>query len=145
MYLLGGTAGCVLASRLSENPDVSVLVLERGAVIDTWFSRVPLLSIDYRPSTAPRFSWRALPGLVKPPPGSVPQYMVTGKALGGTSKINAFVYARSVPAEYNAWAEAGREGWGWKDVEPYFVGLENTLSYKSPHRGTKGEYISPDY
>lgn len=138
----GGTAGCVLASRLSENPDVSVLLLERGAVVDTWASRVPLLSVDYRPVTAPRYCELPVPGLVETPRESVQQWMITGKALGGTSRINAFVYARSVPGEYNAWAEAGRKGWSWKDVEPYYISMEKTLSYKSPHRGDKGKNIA---
>lgn len=137
----GGTVGCVLASRLSGNLDVSVLLLERGAVVDTWASRVPLLSVDYRPPTALRYCELPVPGLVKMPP-SVQQWMITGKALGGTSRINAFVYARSVPGEYNAWAEVGRKGWSWKDVEPYFISMEKTLSYKSPHRGDKGKNIA---
>lgn len=132
----GGTAGCVLASKLSTDPDVSVLLLERGAVLDTWASKVPLLSVDYRPPTAPKYGWLAAP--LAAALGNPPLEMVSGKALGGTSKINAFVYARSTPGEYNAWAEAGRKGWGWKDVEPYFIDMERTLDYKSPHRGDKG-------
>ena len=134
----GGTAGCVLASKLSADPNVSVLLLERGPVLDTWASKVPLMSVDYRPPTAPKYSWLSAPlaGAL----GTPPLEMISGKALGGTSKINAFVYARSTPGEYNAWEEAGRKGWGWKDVEPYFVAMERTLSYESPYRGDKGEH-----
>ncbi|EKM52435.1 uncharacterized protein PHACADRAFT_186585 [Phanerochaete carnosa HHB-10118-sp] len=134
----GGTAGCVLASKLSEDPNVSVLLLERGPVVDTWASKVPLLSVDYRPPTAPKYGWLAAP--LAAAVGTPPLEMISGKLLGGTSKINAFVYARSVPGEYNAWAEAGRTGWSWEEVEPYFKGMENVLSYKNPHRGDKGPW-----
>lgn len=121
---------------------MTVLLLERGPVVNTWASRVPLLSVDYRHAAAPKYGWAPLSGLVNTPADSPPLTMVSGKALGGTSKINAAVYCRSVPGEYNAWEAAGRKGWGWKDVEPYFINMEKTLTYASPHRGSEGVYVA---
>ena len=70
--------------------------------------------------------------------------MVAGKALGGTSKINAHVYTRSVPGEYNAWAENGRKGWSWDDVAPYFKKSETSLTHGfANHRGDKGQPYQP--
>lgn len=133
---LGGTAGCVLASLLSKNPVVSVLLLERGPVVDTWESRVPLISASYlRPST-PKYGWLSTP--LTAAPGTPPVELASGKALGGSSKINATVYTRSVPGDYNAWEAAGRKGWGWKDVGPHFIGIESALSHDSPRRGHQG-------
>lgn len=137
-YVLGGTSGCVLASRLSEDPDVSVLLIERGCVVDTWASRVPVISMDYRSPTAPITKWMAAP--LSCNPGGVAVNMMSGKLLGGSSKVNANLYTRSFPGEYNAWAAAGRVGWDWDTVEPYFIKSEKSLShYNSPHRGTTGE------
>lgn len=128
----------MLASRLSEDPNTTVLVLERGPVIDTWASRVPLLSMNYKAATYPSYKWASTALAVAA--GVPPLDMMSGKALGGTSRINAQLYTRSVPGEYNAWAEAGWKGWAWKDVEPYFIKSENSLSCRaSPHRGTQGE------
>lgn len=133
----GGTAGCVLAARLSEDPTVNVLLLERGPVVDTFASRVPLLSIDFRPPTSPSYKWLAAP--LSAAVGSEPLEMITGKLLGGTSKINAHLYTRGVPGEFNAWAQAGRKGWGWQDVEPFFKKSEKSLLASPPsYRGTEG-------
>ena len=128
------------ASRLSEQKDVTVLLLERGQVLNTWISRVPLLSSDIRLPTAPAYKWVAEPlkGF-----GELSLNMVAGRVLGGTSKINGHLYTRSVPAEYNAWRAAGREGWAWEDVEPFFNKSETSLSHgKSDHRGSEGAYRS---
>jgi choline dehydrogenase-like flavoprotein len=66
--------------------------------------------------------------------------MVSGKAMGGTSKINGSMYTRSTPGEYNAWARDGRKGWSYDEVEPYFNRSEKSLSHgKSPHRGSNGK------
>lgn len=113
-----------------------MLVLERGSLVDTWASHVPLLSIDFRPATAPNNKWLSAPlaAAIDTPPIE----LITGKALGGTSKINSCIYGRSTPGEYNAWAEAGRKGWSWKDVEPHYVGMENMVVNPAPHRGSRG-------
>ena len=117
IVLGGGTAGCALANRLSADPTKTVLLVEKGPRADTWTSRVPLLSADYtsnrdramRRDTTPQES---LGGRV--------MELVTGNALGGTSRINQMAYTRGCPAEYDRWAQEGRKGWAWKDLEPLF-------------------------
>lgn len=127
----GGTAGCVVASRLSEDPTKRVLLLERGPVIDTWLSRVPLLSVYDSPART-AYEWLSVGA-------GTPHKLATGKALGGTARINMHLYTRSAPGEYNAWAAAGREGWAWDDVEPYFRKSEKSLFHgDEPHRGSQG-------
>ena len=89
--LAGGTAGCVLASRLSEDPSVSVLVIEQGPVADTWASRVPVISGDpYRSGTLAS-TWWALP-MEQVDRRSL--QVMRGEALGGTSRINSLLYTR---------------------------------------------------
>lgn len=144
---LGGTAGCVLASRLSENLTTRVLLIERGPIVNSWKSSVPLLALDFRTMNMPSYQWSSSPVKAlqqggNPNPAETINVLplMSGKALGGTSKINANLYTRSVPAEYEAWAKAGRKGWGWDDVEPYFEKSETTLSHGgSRGRGTTGQ------
>ncbi|TBU44839.1 FAD/NAD(P)-binding domain-containing protein [Dichomitus squalens] len=105
----GGTSGAVLASRLSEDPAVSVLVLEKGQVVDTWITRIPLLFANPTSKNFP---------------------MVRGEVLGGGgSRINGALYTRGTPYDYNRWEELGNVGWGYNDLEPYFVKSENTLTH----------------
>ncbi|KAI0091995.1 GMC oxidoreductase [Irpex rosettiformis] len=133
----GGTGGCVVASRLSKDPNVRVLLIERGPIVDTWLSKVPLLSVDFRAASSPTFKWNSASDALYPSG----EHLVSGKVFGGTSKINAHVYTRAVPAEYNAWAAAGRKGWDWETVEPYFCRSETSLTH--PHevyRGSSGPW-----
>ncbi|KAL7278443.1 hypothetical protein ACG7TL_007440 [Trametes sanguinea] len=122
----GGTAGSVLASRLSEDPSVTVLVVEQGPVADTWASRVPVISGNpYRSGTVAG-TWWAQP---MPQVDGRALQVMRGEALGGTSRINALLYTRGVPGEYNRWKELGCEGWAFEDLEPYFAKSENALSH----------------
>ncbi|KAI0351193.1 alcohol oxidase [Trametes cingulata] len=134
----GGTAGSVLASRLSEDPSVSVLVIEQGPVADTWASRVPVISGNpYRNGTLAS-TWWSLP---MPQVNGRAIQVMRGEALGGTSRINSLLYTRGPPGDYNRWRELGCEGWGYEDLEPYFVKSENTLSHpSSKFRGKKGPW-----
>ncbi|KAF5367812.1 hypothetical protein D9757_010326 [Collybiopsis confluens] len=134
----GGTAGCVLASRLSEDPKFSVLLIERGPVVSSWTAHVPLLSSNFNGQKAPVYKWQSAPLTAV---GGKTLTMVTGKALGGSSKINGLLYTRSVPGEYNAWERAGRKGWGWSHVEPFFNKSETSLSSpKANYRGKAGPW-----
>ncbi|EJD43390.1 GMC oxidoreductase [Auricularia subglabra TFB-10046 SS5] len=134
----GGTAGCALAARLSEDANVQVLLLERGPAITSWISRVPLLSMDFRRPSSPAYKWTSEPLTAV---NRLTNKIVSGKALGGTSKINASVYHRSVPGDYNAWARHGIRGWNWSDVEPLFNKSENSLSHGHlAHRGSSGPW-----
>jgi choline dehydrogenase len=113
----GGTAGCVLAARLTENPDVSVLLLEAGTRsrkleirIPAAFSKLYRTSVDWGDSTTPQ---AALDGreVVFP----------RGRMLGGSAAMNAMMVLRGHRVDYDGWAAAGCPGWSWADVEPAFA------------------------
>ncbi|XP_006458702.1 hypothetical protein AGABI2DRAFT_200525 [Agaricus bisporus var. bisporus H97] len=119
----GGTAGCVLANRLSANPETTVLLIERGPVGDTWLSRIPLASMSYgSEGTFCRLQKSEYHQELNKGFG-----LIRGSGLGGTSRINGMLYSRGLPKEYDFWAESGCEGWGWKEVERFFRKSENFL------------------
>lgn len=133
----GGTAGCVLANRLSADPNNTVLLIERGPRADSWAARVPLFSSDFA-SDGSRTLKR--PSEMQHELGR-PILLFSGGALGGTSRINQMLYTRGLTAEYDSWAEDGRKGWGWKDMEQYFVRSERALGMKGDSvHGTGGEW-----
>src|SRR5690606_2942996 len=112
----GGSAGCVLANRLSENPFTRVLLLEAGGrgrrreiAVPAAFSRLFGTTVDWGYRTEPQ---RELAGRRL--------YWPRGKVLGGSSAINAMIYVRGNPLDYDAWRSAGNAGWSWADVLPYF-------------------------
>ncbi|KAJ3880591.1 GMC oxidoreductase [Lentinula edodes] len=124
----GGTAGCVLASRLSEDPKQMVLLIERGPVVDSWISQVPLISSNFQDQRAPVYKWQSAPmrGI-----GGKSLSLAAGKALGGTTKVNGLIYSRSAP---------GEKKWSWQDVEPFFKKSEHSLSHSQAiGRGTQGD------
>jgi choline dehydrogenase-like flavoprotein len=134
-----GSAGCVLANRLSENPDVSVCLIEAGGS-----DKSPLVSIPagilalygnpkydygYVGTPQPKLNNRSIP-------------INRGKALGGSSTINSMVYIRGTASDYDGWAKLGCEGWGYDDVLPVFKRLErNRLGQSAKYHGNDGELI----
>jgi choline dehydrogenase-like flavoprotein len=134
-----GTAGCCLASRLSEDPNVSVLLLERGPVSDDWQAHVPLLSANlYRPG-APAAIFPLSP--LTHADNRVVRAVI-GEGLSGGSLINGQVYSRGI-ADYNKWKAMGRTSWGYDALEPYFIKSENALSQPpSGFRGKNGGHCS---
>ncbi|KAI9065225.1 GMC oxidoreductase [Trametes sanguinea] len=134
----GGTAGCCLASRLSEDPGVKVLLVERGPLRDDWAFKVPLISSNPYARDAPVGRWWAQPLCMA---DGRPLEVVCGEALGGTSSINCMLYTRGTPGDYNRWKELGNDGWGYDDLEPYFVKSETTHSHPpSEWRGKQGPW-----
>ncbi|KIJ33856.1 GMC oxidoreductase [Sphaerobolus stellatus SS14] len=119
----GGTAGCVLANRLSASPDTSVLLIERGPLADTWASRVPLLSSDFASDGSRTYKRKSE---FQP---EIDQHieLVVGSALGGSSRINQMLYTRGLKQEYDMWKDAGFEGWGWEDMKRNFIKSERSL------------------
>jgi choline dehydrogenase-like flavoprotein len=129
-----GSAGCTLAARLSEDPSVSVTLVEAGGK-----GRHPNISIpaafanqfrtkldwDYNTDPEPHCDGRSL-------------YIPRGKGLGGSSSMNAMLYVRGRPLDYDLWAKDGCDGWSWADVQPYFLKAENNERGASEHHAVGG-------
>ncbi|KAF7356525.1 Pyranose dehydrogenase 2 [Mycena venus] len=135
----GGTAGCVLANRLSQNVGISVLLLERGGVQDTWISRVPLFSSHFA-SDGSR-SW-VTKSTAQAHVDNREIEIIGGNCLGGSSRINGMLYTRGLPAEFNAWTKSGN--WDYASLESCFIKSETNLdSHRGvkDYNGTKGEWL----
>ncbi|TFA97836.1 Choline dehydrogenase [Trichoderma ghanense] len=133
-----GAGGCVLASRLAEDTNVSVLLLEKGFVNDGLIGRIPLLSMHPRmPGTAAVTHLGQLSTAV-----NRKLALFWGEALGGSTRINAMVLTRCPPSNYNDWSqEFGLKDWAWEKVEPYFVKSENAIGHaKAQYRGLQARY-----
>jgi choline dehydrogenase-like flavoprotein len=136
-----GSAGCALAARLSEDPNVTVCVLEAGPEDNHSFIHTPLgvaLFSDNSP-----YHWRF---------DTVPQkhlngrcgYQPRGRTLGGSSSVNGMIYIRGSAYDYNRWAENGAPGWAWDDVLPYFLKAENNTRGSSPYHSIGGPLTVSD-
>jgi len=136
-----GTAGCVLASRLSENGAHRVLLLEAGGSERSLWIRVP---VGYaRTFHDPRYNWMYQ---AEPDPAldNRRAHWPRGKVLGGSGSINAMVYVRGQPGDFDDWAAAGNPGWSYKEVLPYFTRLENHCWGASDYHGATGPYRVSD-
>jgi choline dehydrogenase len=129
-----GSAGCVLANRLSEDPSVRVLLLEAGGKDRSLKIKIPAafpeqfhtkLDWDFATEPEPHVDDRAL-------------YIPRGKALGGSSSMNAMLYVRGRPLDYDGWEAQGAPGWGYADVLPYFVKAEDNVRGASEFHGAGG-------
>ncbi|HEY5067535.1 MAG TPA: GMC family oxidoreductase N-terminal domain-containing protein [Xanthobacteraceae bacterium] len=133
-----GSAGCLLANRLSADAKSRVLVLEAGGS-DNWiWFHIPVgyLFAIGNPRSDWCFKTEPEPGLN----GRVLNYP-RGKAIGGSSSINAMIYMRGQAADYDHWRQLGLSGWGWDDVLPYFKQHENHFLGDSGKFGTDGELL----
>jgi len=131
----GGTAGCVLANRLSADGRVSVCVLEAGPEDRYLWIHIP---IGYgKTMFHPVYNWGFH---TDPDPGMDGRriYWPRGRGLGGSSSINGLIYVRGQPEDYDAWAREGNHGWAWNDVLPYFIRSEGNERGASATHGADG-------
>lgn len=132
-----GPAGCLLANRLSANPEQRVLLLEAGGRDNYPWIHIPVgyLFCIGNPRTDWCFKTEAEPGLQ----GRALSYP-RGKVLGGCSSINGMIYMRGQAADYDGWAAEGNPGWSWNEVLPLFKKSENHFAGASPLHGAAGEW-----
>lgn len=130
-----GSAGCVLANRLSADPSVRVLLLEAGGSDFNFWIRMPIGygKTFYHPELNWRYQTEPDAGL-----GGRPAYWPRGRVIGGSSSINAMVYVRGQQADFDAWAALGNPGWSAADVLPVYKRMEDNVQGGDAWRGTGG-------
>lgn len=142
-YLIigGGTAGCVLANRLSEDPAVRVVMLEAGGPdTDRWIHIPAGIRTLLRER---KHNWFYM---TEPDPGMKGRaiYWPRGKVLGGSSSINGMVYIRGQPRDYDRWEAQGAHGWNWQALFPYFRKIEHQSRGEDEFHGVGGPLVVSD-
>ena len=131
----GGSGGCAVAGRLAQDPALSVCVLEAGKGDDQTMIEVPFCTALMLPTSLNNWAFETVP---QPGLNGRRGYVPRGRALGGSSSINAMIYTRGHPWDYDHWAALGNEGWSWRDVLPYFRKSEHNENFGGEYHGQDG-------
>jgi choline dehydrogenase len=130
-----GSAGCVLADRLSEDPDISVCLLEAGGPDSSIFIHAPIGLAAMLPTKLNNWAFKTIP---QPGLNGRKGYQPRGKTLGGSSSTNAMLYVRGNKWDYDNWASLGNDGWSYKDILPYFKKSEGNEEFNDEYHNNSG-------
>lgn len=130
-----GSAGCVLANRLSANEKNKVCLIEAGPILSKSFYRIPFASGFIIMNKATNWDFWTIPQAHL---NNRPISWITGKLLGGTSSVNGMLYVRGHASDYDNWANLGNVGWSYKDVLPYFKKSEDSAQGANEYHGVGG-------
>ena len=130
-----GSAGSVVAARLSEDPGCKVILLEAGTTQSSFLNDIPAMNLQF--VAGPKTDWM-YPGEPDPTSNGRAQTWHAGKMMGGGGGLNGLVYIRGLKRDYDDWAAAGCTGWGWDDVTPFFRQVENFEPGGQGSLGTSG-------
>jgi choline dehydrogenase len=137
----GGSAGCVLASRLTENPSISLCLIEAGGRDRNPWIHIPLGFGKLVPNRSVNWGYETEP---EPKLNGRRVSWPRGKVLGGSGSINGLVFLRGDPSDYDGWEVLGARGWSYKDVLPYFKRMEHDVSGANEYRGQGGPMVVSD-
>lgn len=137
VILGGGSAGSVLAARLSEDPATRVCLVEAGDAAKDILVRAPALVAALVPGYLRAHNW-ALHTVPQPGLNGRRGFQPRGRGLGGSSAINAMLYLRGHPSDYDRWAAEGAVGWDWAACQPWFLRSERNMRGPSAHHGDAG-------